>query len=89
MTQALDGCPCVIFQLIASNDDDDDRPNCQDQVERNVDDNHSDEEKKILMVSITHTVIDVRTMMIKSLNTFVAYVAMSASWGSDNFTIRA
>jgi hypothetical protein len=41
------------------------------------------------MVPIPHTVIDVRTVMIKSLNAKIANVAMSASRSSDDLAFRA
>lgn len=41
------------------------------------------------MVPIPHTVIDVWTVMIKSLNAKIANVAMSASRSSDDLAFRA
>ena len=35
------------------------------------------------------TVINPRTMMIKSIDTSVAYIAMPASWSSYDSTVRA
>ena len=41
------------------------------------------------MVAITHTVVDVRAMMIESLDTLVADVAVSAARRPDSLTVRA
>jgi hypothetical protein len=41
------------------------------------------------MIAVAKTIIDVRTMMIKFLNTFLAPHAMSGSIGFDDFAIKA
>lgn len=41
------------------------------------------------MIAVTDAVVDVRAVMIKTFYTSVAYVAVSATWSSDNFAIRA
>ncbi len=41
------------------------------------------------MVVVANTVVNVRTMMIESFNALIANVAVSGSWGSNNFAFWA
>ena len=41
------------------------------------------------MVSVSYTVVDVRTMMVESLHTLIAYVAVSAPRRPDRLAIGA
>lgn len=41
------------------------------------------------MVTNAHTIVNPRAMMIVALNADVAYGAVTRTWGSNYFTIRA
>jgi hypothetical protein len=58
-------------------------------IEKKIDDDHCNEEKEESMVSVANTVIDVGTVMVESLHTSIADVAVTASIGPDDLAVRA